>query len=116
MESAIATPAGADYCHLRIPTAPEWIESTVDYLIHRAIGSGAVAATRANRLRMALHEALTNSVIHGNLGLSFALEEQGDETFAKAVTERCADPLYSQRVVDIRAEFDGQSAQWVFTD
>src|SRR5262245_44047741 len=95
------TAAGTDHCHLRIPSEPEWIEPTVDYLVRRATRCGAVAPTRANRLMMALHEALTNSVIHGNLGISSALREQSDEAFALAVTARCADPAHARRVVDV---------------
>src|SRR4051794_863041 len=65
------SPANAvvmDSCQLRVPSVPDWIEPTVDFLVCRARAVGAVPPPKANRLMMALHEALTNSVIHGNLG------------------------------------------------
>src|SRR5262245_12782333 len=104
--SSIAPAAAPDHCHLRIPGLPAWIQSTVEYLVRRATQSGAVARTRSYRLTMALQEALSNAVLHGNLGLSSSLKEQGDDAFARAVTERCADPAYARRVVDVQASFD----------
>jgi anti-sigma regulatory factor (Ser/Thr protein kinase) len=65
---------------------------------------------------VAIHEALTNSVIHGNLGVSSALKEQDNEAFARAVASRCSDPAFANRVVDVRASFDNQEARWMFTD
>jgi anti-sigma regulatory factor (Ser/Thr protein kinase) len=106
----------SDHCHLRIGSLPEWITLTVDHLIQRATHCGAVHQSRTNRLTIALHEALTNSVIHGNLGISSELKERGDQAFAEAVASRCADPAFASRPVDVLASYDGQTARWVFTD
>jgi anti-sigma regulatory factor (Ser/Thr protein kinase) len=106
----------SDHCHLRIGSLPEWITLTVDHLIQRATRCGAAHPTRANRLMIALHEALTNSVIHGNLGISSELKERGDHAFAEAVANRCADPAFASRAVDVLASYDGGIARWIFTD
>jgi anti-sigma regulatory factor (Ser/Thr protein kinase) len=106
----------SDHCHLYIGSLPEWITLTVDHLIQRATRSGAVHPTRANRVTIALHEALTNSVVHGNLGISSELKERGDHAFAEAVASRCADPAFASRAVDVVASYDGQTSRWVFTD
>jgi anti-sigma regulatory factor (Ser/Thr protein kinase) len=106
----------ADRCHLRIRSRPEVIAATVDYLVGRATQCGAVRPAQTSRVMMALHEALTNAVIHGNLGVSSDLKEHGDHAFVEAVTARCADPGFADRVVDIQASYDGESARWVFTD
>jgi anti-sigma regulatory factor (Ser/Thr protein kinase) len=116
MTADLADAVVTDHCHLRIPSLPEWIEPTIEYLLGRAQANGAVHPKRATRLMMALHEALTNSVIHGNLGISSVLKEQGDDVFARAVAERCADPVYACRVVDISATYNSGSATWIFTD
>jgi anti-sigma regulatory factor (Ser/Thr protein kinase) len=105
-----------DHCHLRIPSLPDWVEPTVDYLVRRATLCGAVHAGRATRIMLALHEALTNSIIHGNLGISSELKLTGDRAFAEAVATRCGDPAYYLRGVDIQAHYDGERARWVFTD
>jgi anti-sigma regulatory factor (Ser/Thr protein kinase) len=106
----------ADHCQMRIPSTPDWIVPTVDYLMARAAQCGAVAASRATKVMLALNEALTNSIIHGNLGVSSKLKEEGDRAFAQAVTARCADPNYAMRPVDIQMNYDGQKVHWVFTD
>src|SRR3954468_1550349 len=99
----------SDHCRLCVPSQIEAIEPTVDFLTNRAVQVGAVEPARAARVTMALHEALTNAVIHGNLEVSSELKEHGDDWFARAVSERCADPGYANRVVTIHASFDGSS-------
>jgi anti-sigma regulatory factor (Ser/Thr protein kinase) len=105
-----------DYCQLRIPSLPERINLTIDWLVRRATQNGGVHPNRANRLTIALHEALTNSIIHGNLGISSDLKERGDSSFVEAVAARCADPVYAARTVDVGASYDGQATRWVISD
>jgi anti-sigma regulatory factor (Ser/Thr protein kinase) len=102
--------------HLRVPGLPDWVEPTTDYLVARARQSGAVTAERARRLMTALHEALTNAVIHGTLGISSELKERGDDSFVKAVAARCADPAYAGRVVEVRVSHDEQVSRWAISD
>lgn len=118
-ESCLPNPAEmivVDACHLRIPSLPDWIEPTIDFLVRRAKEIGALPKQRIGKVTMALHEALTNSVIHGNLGIPSDLKERGDEAFADMVRARCADPQFADRVVDIRATYDGEALRLVFTD
>lgn len=105
-----------DQCHLRIPSAPDWVEPTAEYLMQRAKHWGVVTEVTSYRLVTVLHEALTNAIIHGNLEISSELKEQDDDGFMRQVALRCADPNYSRRVVDIRALFEGKSARWVISD
>jgi anti-sigma regulatory factor (Ser/Thr protein kinase) len=102
--------------HLRIPSRPEWISPTVEYLKQKAILSGACDESRAGRLELALHEALTNSVVHGNLELSSDLKDRGDSAFAEALAMRASDPAYGSCQVDIETNYDGQRYTWVLTD
>ena len=105
-----------DHCQMRIRSEPDRIAPTVDYLIQRAQQVGVVHPGRAARIQMAIHEALTNSIIHGNLGISSALKEQGDGDFFLAVAARMADPLYASRIVDVQATYSEGVATWVFAD
>jgi anti-sigma regulatory factor (Ser/Thr protein kinase) len=68
------------------------------------------------KLRLALHEALINAVVHGNLQISSELKEREDDAFAKALAERTADPTYAGRQVLIEVDYDGDSCRWSFTD
>jgi anti-sigma regulatory factor (Ser/Thr protein kinase) len=106
----------ADHCHLRIPSLMEWIEPSVDYLVNRASLCGALHPNRSTKVMLALIEAVTNAVVHGNLGISSALKEQSGHEFADALAARCADPAYACRMVDIRASYDGSVLRWVITD
>lgn len=112
----LAAAVVADHCHLRIPSRPEWIAPTIDYLMQRAAQSGAVHPGRTTKIMLALNEALTNSIIHGNLGISSRLKDESDAAFAQAVASRCADPAFALRMVEIRASYDGRVARWSLHD
>lgn len=102
--------------HLRFPGLPDWVEPTTDYLVARARQDESVPAERARRLMTALHEALTNAVIHGNLGISSELKERGDDTFLQTMAARCADPAFAGRIVDVQVSHDDEFARWTITD
>jgi anti-sigma regulatory factor (Ser/Thr protein kinase) len=121
MSSPSPTPSlpaavAGEQTHLQIPSQPEWIAPTVEYLKEKAILCGACHESRANKLVLALHEALTNSVVHGNLELSSELKERSDNTFAEALAQRAADPRYGLRPVDVHVEYDGERCRWTLTD
>lgn len=110
-----ATVAG-EQTYLQIPSQPEWIAPTVEYLKEKAVLCGACHESRAKKLVLALHEALTNSVVHGNLELSSQLKERSDNAFAEALAQRAADPRYGLRPVDVHVEYDGDRCRWTLTD
>lgn len=111
-------PATVEYeqTRLRMPSRTDWIDPMVEYLKQRATLCGACQEARAAKLLLALHEALSNSIVHGNLELSSELKEHGDQAFAVALAERSANPEYSSRVVEIVTTFDGDHYTWSFTD
>src|SRR5260370_23077548 len=90
---------------LQIPTRLEWIAPTVEHLANRAVQSGACDEKRATKLSLALHEALTNSVVHGNLGVASSLQGEDDEAFMRALADRSGDPAYCNRTVALRVDF-----------
>jgi anti-sigma regulatory factor (Ser/Thr protein kinase) len=106
----------AERFHLHIPSSPAWIGPTVDYLQQKALLAGACSENRARKLTVALHEALSNAVVHGNLGISSELKEREDEAFAQALAERAGDPALASLPVDIVVEYDGERCQWTITD
>jgi anti-sigma regulatory factor (Ser/Thr protein kinase) len=106
----------ADRMDLSLPSHPDWIEPAVEYLRQRALLCGACRDDHAGKLLLALHEALTNSVVHGNLQISCDLKERGDRSFAEALAARSADPNYAGRPVDVAVDYDGRRCQWALTD
>jgi anti-sigma regulatory factor (Ser/Thr protein kinase) len=101
---------------LRLPSRPDWVGAAVEHLRSQAVRSGACDETRAGKLMVALHEALTNAVIHGNLELSSELKERGDDSFAETLAARLVDPVLSSRQVDVAVDYDGERCRWLITD
>lgn len=106
----------AEQTRMEIPSLLEWISPTVERLRERAVQCGACDERRSMKLSVALHEALTNAVVHGNLGVPSRLKEQDDDAFARALAERGGDPAYSARMVSVGVDFDGDRCQWALTD
>jgi anti-sigma regulatory factor (Ser/Thr protein kinase) len=102
--------------HLRLPSQPSWIEPAVEYLKHKALLCGACQEARAGKLVVALHEALNNAIVHGNLEVSSALKERADDAYAQALAARAADPRFAERAVDVLVHYDRERCQWAITD
>lgn len=60
---------------------------------------GLITAEMVSRLRTALHEAVANALIHGNLELPSPRREDVNDfvAFGEAITARLADPAYAGR-------------------
>ncbi len=102
--------------HLRMPSKPHWIEAAVEWLRQKAVLSGACHESRAGKLLVALHEALSNAIVHGNLEISSSLKESGDDAFARLLAKRVADPRYAGRSVDVHIDCDANQCRWTITD
>src|SRR5262245_30567531 len=101
---------------LSLPSRPDWIEAAAEYLRQRAVLSGACDESRSGKLMIALHEAISNAIVHGNLGLSSELKEHDDTSFAEALARRASDPRLAERIVDIVVQYDGACCRWIITD
>jgi anti-sigma regulatory factor (Ser/Thr protein kinase) len=112
----VAATVQAEQVQLRLPSRLELIEPMADYLMHRAVQCGSCPPTHARRLAMALYEALSNAVIHGNLEVPSELKQRGERAFAEALATRAADPSFASRTVDILVDYDGDRCRWVLTD
>jgi anti-sigma regulatory factor (Ser/Thr protein kinase) len=106
----------SEQMQLCLPSRPDWIEAAAEYLRQRAVLSGACEESRSGKLLIALHEAISNAIVHGNLELSSELKEHGDTSFAEALAQRASDPDLAQRIVDIVVHYDGDRCRWIITD
>lgn len=106
----------AERTHLQLPSLPRWVEPAAEFLRHKAVLTGVCHEARSNKLLLALHEALTNAVVHGNLGVASELKERDDDSFARTLAERAADPAFNQRMVDVLVDYDGERCRWTITD
>jgi CheY-like chemotaxis protein len=67
-------------------------------------------------LGVALHEALTNSIFHGNLDLSSALKEENEREFYRLVEERKKTEPYASRRVYVTVSLTPGEAIFVVRD
>ncbi len=65
---------------------------------------------------IALHEALTNALYHGNLELDSDLREQDQDTYWKLAEERCAQPPYRDRRIHVTARLSRSEVVYVVRD
>jgi len=74
--------------------------------------------TEQFRLSIALHEALTNAIFHGNLELSSALrrDDEGSDTFHRLAVDRSTTSPWSRRQVTVTTRLSRDEAQVTVSD
>jgi CheY-like chemotaxis protein len=65
---------------------------------------------------VALHEALTNAILHGNLELDSAMRETDEKGYYRLATQRRSEPPYQDRRVNLHMEVTPQATTFVVTD
>ncbi len=65
---------------------------------------------------VALHEALTNAILHGNLGISSELRETDDGQYYRLIAERRTQTPWCDRRVSVRAAMTPREAVFVIRD
>jgi CheY-like chemotaxis protein/anti-sigma regulatory factor (Ser/Thr protein kinase) len=65
---------------------------------------------------VALHEALTNAILHGNLGLSSELRETDEKQYYRLAAERRTQPPWCERRVFISATLTPQESVFIVRD
>ncbi len=65
---------------------------------------------------VALHEALTNAILHGNLGVRSELRETDEKEYYRQIADRRTQPPWCERRVHISATLTGQEAVFVVRD
>ncbi len=83
------------------------IPSTVLHLTDRLVHLGFAQAANVDVIAMAFHEALVNAQEHGNLEMDSSLKGDifsGGDAYATMLEERLADPVFAERIVEVKAE------------
>ena len=87
---------------LGIPSEFEWITRTVSFLQDQASELSWGDSINSSRIKVSLHEALTNAIVHGNLEVSSELKEDEDtDRFSEALAIRSSQLPYASRMVQI---------------
>lgn len=89
---------------LSLPSDRTRIAPTVRYLQKIAGAMGLVDRARRVHFGVAIEEALSNAVVHGNLEVSSELREQDDDAWTRTIEQRTHQPPWKSRRVTVRAE------------
>lgn len=95
---------------------PSLVPPLVSMLRDDMVAIGLCDVPDATRAGVALEEALLNAMHHGNLEVSSALRENGDEAFHKLSAERRAQSPYRDRRVRVNARLVPGRATFVISD
>ncbi len=72
--------------------------------------------TAGTRVGMALHEALTNALYHGNLEVSSDLRQEDESHFHDEAKRRLESEPYRSRSIHVEARLDREAATYVIRD
>ena len=101
---------------LTVPSDLEWMDRILKYLQTRAVELGACDQKNSTRIGIALHEALTNAVVHGNFEISSAFKEGDGSQFTKVLAKKSADHHYASRNVIVQFDYRTPQRRWIITD
>jgi len=101
---------------LTIPSDKEAARVVATSLTRDLVGLGLCSAAERESVTLALHEAILNAIIHGNLGVPSSLKNQDVRLFEELVEERRRDPAYGGRIVRIEARADRTRAEFHIED
>lgn len=101
----------------RIGNEPELFSALVDQLVDDLAMMGLGDPTGRMRVGVALHEALSNAMYHGNLELSSDLrQEDGERAFYDLAARRVAESPYRERGIVVDAIVVGTEATYKVRD
>lgn len=100
---------------LTLPSDPDLIPAVSLYL-GEMMESTAEETVKRRSIELALDEALSNAIYHGNLDIPSGLKEDDFESFNELVSRRVKEEPYASRVVDVTYEFDKSRATFVIED
>ena len=102
---------------LRLRNDPMLAPSVASLLASTATRAGCCQRDDRKRVSTALSEALSNAIIHGNLEVSSALRNEGqDAAYRQLIQRRMAETPYKDRTVTIVSETSRLGATWVISD
>jgi CheY-like chemotaxis protein len=102
--------------YFRLENDPELITPLINMLQEDLGGMGLGDATSRMRVGVALQEALSNSLYHGNLEVSSDLRQDDEREFYGLAERRRHEAPYRERKIRLEARLDRDSATYVIED
>jgi CheY-like chemotaxis protein len=95
---------------------PDLVGPLVEMLLQSLAGMEIGDATTRMRIGVAMYEALTNALYHGNLEVSSDLRQDDERHFYDLAERRRFQDPYRMRRIDVRAKLDRGGASFVIRD
>ncbi len=94
------------------------IMNTISYKLTKDLAPlGLCNAITAENIALALKEAISNAMYHGNLEICSSMREQGGvKVFNEEIEKRKEDPRYRDRLVKITYEQNGEYVEYMIED
>ena len=95
---------------------PSLVPALTGLLQEALYGMGCCDETDRIRIGIALTEALTNALVHGNLEISSELRQRDDDSYDRLTRERCRQAPYRDRRIHVRARLTPCEAVYSIRD
>jgi CheY-like chemotaxis protein len=102
--------------HFLLDNDPSLIPHLIGHLRANLIGMGLCDQHTAIRTGVALSEAITNAILHGNLELSSVIREKGEQAAHDLLAERGRQPPYRDRRVHLIVKETREQVVYVVRD
>jgi CheY-like chemotaxis protein len=101
---------------LRLPSDPSTARAAATWLTRDLASFGLASPAEREAALLAVHEAILNAIIHGNLGVSSEIKQESTAEFAEIVEARRADPVRGARSVRVEYRANAERAEWSVED
>jgi CheY-like chemotaxis protein/anti-sigma regulatory factor (Ser/Thr protein kinase) len=95
---------------------PSLVRALTSWLQETLCGMGCCDETDLIRLGIALTEALSNALYHGNLEISSELRQRDDDSYNRLARERCRQAPYRDRHIHVTARLTSREAVYSIRD
>jgi CheY-like chemotaxis protein/anti-sigma regulatory factor (Ser/Thr protein kinase) len=102
--------------HYRLDNDVALVAPIVGHLEHQLERMQACEPSSLVLVGVALHEALTNAILHGNLGLASEMRESDEKQYYRLAAERRTQPPWCERRVFVSATLTPREASFVIRD
>jgi CheY-like chemotaxis protein len=103
-------------CSFVIPNDSKLADMLVGHLQEQAVQMGLGDETECMRMGVALQEALTNAMHHGNLQVGSECRETSHTEYHSRIAKRCLEPPYRDRCVRVTARLTRDEAEFTIRD
>jgi len=101
---------------LCLPSDPSSVSIVVGFLQRVLEDYGLSGGRSLFRIGVAISEAISNAMIHGNLEVSSALRDGASDAYYEQIEQRKSAEPYASRAVDVIARFSESSATFIIRD